>query len=76
MSVVNVQRANSQLSRLVAEVEAGGEVVIARGGEPVARLVPYRAQPAFRQFGAMRDRISVGDEILDPLPEDELAAWD
>ena len=75
MPVVNVHQAKTHLSRLLAQVEAGEEVVIARRGEPVARLV--RCKPrGKRQFGAMRGQIVIDDSILDPLPEDELAAWE
>ena len=75
MPVVNVHQAKTQLSRLLARVEAGEEVVIARRGEPVARLVRCKSRGK-RQFGAMRGQIVVDDSILDPLPEDELAAWE
>lgn len=75
MSVVNVHQAKTQLSRLLAQVEAGEDVVIARRGEPVARLVRYKPQGK-RRFGAMEGRVVVDDGILDPLPEDELAAWE
>ena len=75
MPVVNVHQAKTQLSRLLAQVEAGEEVVIARRGEPVARLVRCKSRGE-RQFGAMRGQIVVDDSILDPLPEDELAAWE
>ena len=75
MPVVNVHQAKTHLSRLLAQVEAGEEVVIARRGEPVARLV--RCKPrGKRQFGAMKGQIVVDDSILDPLPEEELAAWE
>lgn len=75
MSVVNVHQAKTRLSQLLAQVEAGADVVIARRGEPVARLVRYKSQGK-RRFGAMKGRIIVDDSILDPLPEDELAAWE
>ena len=75
MPVVNVHQAKTQLSRLLAQVEAGEEVVIARRGEPVARLVHCKTRGK-RQFGAMRGQIVVDDSILDPLPEEELAAWE
>ena len=74
MPIVNVHQAKTQLSRLLAQVEAGEEVTITRRGQPVAQLVRYRPRGK-RQFGAMRGRIAVDDSILDPLPEDELAAW-
>ena len=74
-SSYNRTQAKTQLSRLLAQVEAGEEVVIARRGEPVARLVRCKSRGK-RQFGAMRGQIVVDDSILDPLPEDELAAWE
>ena len=63
MIVVNVHEAKTQLSRLLAHVEAGEEVVIARRGRPVARLV--RCQPrGKRQFGAMKGRDSNHRRLL------------
>ena len=75
MPVVNVHEAKTQLSRLLAQAEAGEEVIIARNGQPVARLV--RCQPrGKREFGAWRGRLVVDDSFFDPLPEAELAAWE
>lgn len=76
MSVVNVHHAKTQLSRLLVQAEAGEEVVIARNGTPVARLVRYESRPAIRQFGAMKGLFEVGDRFFEPLPEDELAVWE
>ncbi len=81
MAKVNVHEAKTNLSRLLLQVEAGEEVVIARNGEPVARLVriPKRSK---RQFGSWKGRIKLDDAIFDdsfffdPLPEEELAAWE
>lgn len=75
MRIVNVREAKSQLSRLLARAEAGEDVVIARRGEPVARLVACKPKGK-RRFGAMKGKIVVGDSILDPLPEAELALWE
>ncbi|MDE2974064.1 MAG: type II toxin-antitoxin system Phd/YefM family antitoxin [Gemmatimonadota bacterium] len=75
MSTFNVHEAKTHLSRLLVKVEAGEEVVIARSGKPVARLVGYRHRPA-RRFGALKGRLAVDDSFLDPLPEAELAAWE
>ena len=75
MTVVNVHEAKTRLSRLLAQVEAGEEVVIARRGEPVARLVSCKPRGK-RQFGAMKGQIVVDDSIFDPLPEEELKVWE
>ena len=75
MTVVNVHEAKTNLSRLLAQVEAGEEVVIARNGKPVARLVSVRNRGK-RQFGSMKGLIKLDDSFFDPLPEEELAAWE
>jgi len=75
MPVVNVHEAKTHLSRLLAQVEDGDEVVIARNGNPVARLVRVRERGK-RQFGSMKGRIKLGEGFFDPLPEEELAAWE
>ena len=75
MPVVNVHEAKTQLSRPLAQVEAGEEVVIARRGQPVARLA--RCKPrGKRRFGAMKDKIKITDAFLEPLPEEELKLWE
>ena len=76
MSTVNVHEAKTHLSRLLARVEAGEEIVIARSGRPVARLVGHRSGPVVRRFGALKGRLTVDDSFFDPLPESELAAWE
>ncbi len=75
MSTFNVHQAKTQLSRLLAQVEAGEEVVIARRGEPVARLVACKPKGR-RRFGGMKGKIVVDDSVLEPLPEEELALWE
>ena len=75
MITVNVHEAKTNLSRLLADVEAGTEVIIARNGRPVARLVKCQ-ELGKRQFGALAGRITVGDSFFDPLPEEELTAWE
>ena len=75
MLTVNVHEAKTHLSRLLAQVEAGEEVVIARNGKPVARLVPLRERSK-RQPGAFKGLIEIDDTFFDPLPEEELKAWE
>ena len=75
MSIVNVHQAKTHLSRLLAQVERGEEVVIARNGEPVARLVSCEPR-ARREFGALRGKIRIDDRFFEPLPEEELAIWE
>lgn len=75
MPVYKIHQAKTHLSRLIAQVENGEEIVIARNGDPVARLVPFN-RPGKRQFGAMAGRITLDEAFFDPLPEDEIAAWE
>jgi prevent-host-death family protein len=72
---VSMHEAKTQLSKLVRAAEAGDTVVILRGGQPVARLVPAEPKPR-RRFGALKGLISIGPEFFEPLPDDELAAWE
>jgi prevent-host-death family protein len=72
---VTVHAAKTHLSRLLARVEAGEIITIARGRTPVAKLVPIAPKPG-REFGAMRGHISIGPEFFEPLPEDELDRWE
>jgi prevent-host-death family protein len=73
MTRVNVQEAKTRLSQLLAAAERGEEVVIARGGRPVVRLVPVE-EPGLRPVGFVAG--SVPDAFGDPLPDDELARWE
>ena len=75
MSIVNVSQAKTQLSRLLARVEAGEEITIARRGAPVARLVAYKPKGK-RQPGALKGKIKLTDAFFEPLPEDELKLWE
>ena len=74
MKIVNKHEAKTTLSQLVEQVENGEEVVLARAGTPVARIVPLRrAEP--RVLGRWRGRVRMADDFDAPLPDDELAAW-
>jgi len=64
---VNVQEAKTHLSRLLARVEAGEDIVIARAGRPIARLVPV-AEHISRVPGSARGDFEVPDDFDDPLP--------
>ena len=71
---VNVQEAKTHLSRLLARVEAGDEIVIARDGRPIARLVSIQKQP-MRTSGSARGEFSVPDDFDAPLPDEIMAAF-
>jgi prevent-host-death family protein len=73
MTMVNVHEAKTQLYKLLERVHAGEEIIIAKNGEPYARLVPLE-QPKPREPGLLKGKID--DAFFDPLPQDELAAWE
>lgn len=72
MEAINVHEAKTHLSRLLAKVAEGEEVVIARAGKPIARLVPIESRQR-RVFGQDRGLFEVPDDFDDPLPEEILA---
>jgi prevent-host-death family protein len=76
MSTVTIHDAKTNLSKLLARVEAGEEIVIARGKTPIARLTPIHRFPAKRQFGAFKGVVSVGPEFFEPMTDAELAEWE
>jgi antitoxin (DNA-binding transcriptional repressor) of toxin-antitoxin stability system len=76
METVTIHAAKTTLSQLLTRVEAGEEIILARGKKPIAKLVPFHPSPVKRQFGALRGIISIGPDFFDPLPEQELAAWE
>lgn len=66
--IVNVHEAKTHLSRLLARVAAGEEIILGKAGKPVARLVAYRQDREPRRFGQFEGRITVAEDF-DELPE-------
>jgi prevent-host-death family protein len=67
MIEVNIDDAETQLARLIAKVEEGEEVVIARRGEPVARLIRTSRSKRARKLGEYASRIWIADDFDAPL---------
>ncbi len=76
MTEVNVHEAKTHLSRLLARVAGGEEIVIAKGGKPVARLVPFAQRTQDRVPGRERGRIRIAEDFDAPLPEDLQRAFE
>jgi prevent-host-death family protein len=74
MAVVNMHEAKTHLSRLVERAEAGEEVVVARAGKPVAKLVPFVAERAPRTPAGWEGRVGIAPDLVE-LPADVLAAF-
>lgn len=73
--MVNLYEAKTQLSQLVEEAAAGEEVIIAKAGKPVARLVPLAAAKEPRTPGGWEGQVWLAEDFDAELSEDELAAW-
>ena len=78
MTVVTIHQAKTQLSKLIAKAEAGEEVVIMRGRNPVVRLTAISAKPSEFAFGMLKGKFpDLPDSFFfDPLPEEELRLWE
>jgi prevent-host-death family protein len=67
---VNIHEAKTHLSRLLQRVAMGEEVVIAKAGTPVAKLVPIGTKPQKRVIGSAKGEFVVPDDFNDPLPKE------
>ena len=75
MKTVNMHAPKTQLSRLVDEAVAGGDIVIAKAGKPMVRLVPVTPSRKRRGFGSDKGKIWISDDFDAPLPDDLLRAF-
>ena len=69
---VNIHEAKTNLSRLLSLVDEGEEVIIAKAGKPIARLLKYNVPTKKRQLGRDKDLFKIPSNFDDPLPEDIL----
>lgn len=74
--IINIHEAKTNLSRIVDDVAAGAEVVIAKAGKPMARLVPLAAAPRPKKLGLLKGKIHVPDDFNAPLDEATLAGFE
>ncbi len=73
-TTVNVHEAKTHLSKLLARVRVGEEVIIAKAGKPIARLVPVEARPERRVAGSAAGKVAIMPDFDAPLPDDMLEA--
>jgi len=73
---VNIHEAKTHLSRLVELASAGEEIILAKSGKPVARLVPLSDRRPRRKLGLLQGRFTVPDDFDEPLPEEILAGFE
>ncbi|NDC36156.1 MAG: prevent-host-death protein [Synechococcaceae bacterium WB9_2_112] len=78
MRIVNVHQAKTHLSRLIDDAHAGETIVLAKAGQPWARLMPLAPPPPQRIPGRLRSQgpLTNPNVLLEPMPADELACWE
>jgi prevent-host-death family protein len=75
METITIHKPKAQLSRLIKKACRGEEIVIARGKEPVVRLVPITQTGGDRQPGSLKGKIHIAPEFFEPLSPEELEGW-
>lgn len=70
MTIIEIDAAAADLSRLIERACEGEEIVIARDGEPRVRLVPVPSEPPRRRRGSLEGQVVVPNSFFDPLPND------
>ena len=73
---MTVHEAQTDFSRLLVRVSQGEEVIIAQGGQPVARVVPVTKAPARRRPGSAAGQVIIHPDFDTPLPADVLDAFE
>jgi prevent-host-death family protein len=73
---VNIHEAKTQFSKLLKRAQLGEEVIIAKAGKPIARLVPFVAHPLVRKPGGAEGMITMSADFDAPLPEDLQRAFE
>jgi prevent-host-death family protein len=76
MNKINIHQAKTQLSRLVERAAGGEDIVIAKAGKPVARLVAYVSKKEPRRPGYLRGKIRIKKSFEQPLPKELLASFE
>ena len=74
--IVTIHEAKTHLSRLIKAAIAGREIIIARGRQPVAKLVPLVENAAKRAPGAWKGQVRAAADAFDPLSDEEIAGWE
>ncbi len=73
--LINIHQAKTQLSKLLARVEAGEEIVIARAGKPVAKLVAADHRDKPRKPGRWKGKVWIAEDFDEPLPDDVIDSF-
>ena len=75
MKITNIHEAKTHLSRLIESVIAGEEIVIAKAGKPLVKLIPYETIKQPRQPGGWEGKVKMSDDFDEELPDNILASF-
>ena len=73
---VNIHQAKTELSKLIGDVLVGEEVVIAKAGKPVVKLIPFKKTKKLRKPGSAKGQIWIAPDFNAPLPEEILKSFE
>jgi prevent-host-death family protein len=76
IKTVNIHEAKTHLSALLADVQRGDEIVLAKSGKPIAKIIPFPSINAKRQPGRLKGQIKLDPTFWEALPDTELSAWE
>ena len=76
LPMVNVHEAKTHFSKLLDRAHAGEEIILAKAGQPYARLVPLKAEEKARRQPGRLKGMKLTDAFFEPLPDDELRLWE
>jgi prevent-host-death family protein len=74
--IINIHEAKTHLSRIIEEVAAGSEVIIAKAGKPMARLTSLSGEPRTKKFGLLKGKLKIPDDFNAPLDDATIAAFE
>ncbi len=67
--LVNIHEAKTHFSKFINSALKGDEIIVARGGKPLIRLVPYTEEPQKRRGGQLKGLMKIADDFDAPLPD-------
>ncbi|HEX21699.1 MAG TPA: type II toxin-antitoxin system Phd/YefM family antitoxin [Actinobacteria bacterium] len=76
MATINVHEAKTNFSKLLSRVESGEEIVIAKAGKPVAKMMPLANKVDFRKSGSAKGRVVIKKDFFAPLPDEILKEFE
>jgi prevent-host-death family protein len=74
--IINIHEAKTHLSRIIEEVAAGSEVIIAKAGKPMARLTSLSGEPRTKKLGLLKGKLKIPDDFNAPLDDATIAAFE